>query len=83
MVNVRKMKSARKAQKIVLNQRLINQLQDKDIYIDSISEALDRAHDRINRESKHMLDLASFLKMDTKKDLLIGDVVTEVKKRLT
>lgn len=76
------MKSARKAQKIILNARLINQLKEKDVEVNKLSQQLDQAHDRINRESKHMIDLVNFLGMDNIEELSMGDVINEVKKQL-
>lgn len=76
------MKSKRKAWKILNTAKLVQEIKDKDLYIDSISKALDRAHDRINRESKHMLDLANFLQMDNIENLSMKDVVNEIKKRI-
>jgi len=76
------MKSKNKAKKIILNNHLIQVIKEKDREIIKQGQQLDQAHDRINRESKHMIDLVNFLGMDNIEELSMGDVINEVKKQL-
>ncbi len=69
------MKSIRKAQKIVLNQRLKNQLKERDDRILELSATID-AHYHA------MQGLAKILQMDNIESLSMEDVINEIKKRI-
>lgn len=76
------MKSAHKKQKILNIKHLIQVIKEKDEQLIIIGSELDKAHDRINRMNKHMMDLTKFMKMENVDQLSLLDVITEVKKRL-
>lgn len=69
------MKSLRKKQKIITNQRLRNQLYEKDNEIIMLGHKIDANHFA-------MQDLAKFMGMDNIEKLSLFDVIEEIKRRL-